>query len=79
MCSKDLSQLEAPYKPNEELVYRWLCSLAYGQFHMYELLNGTAWKIVLDNSFRSIIKTENFAPQVLNKNLNEESDIGRDC
>ena len=79
VCSKDLSQLETPYKPNEELVYRWLCSLAYGQFHMYELLNGTAWKIVLDNSFRSIIKTENFAPQVLNKNLDEESDIGRDC
>jgi hypothetical protein len=46
---------------------------------MYELLNGTAWKIVLDNSFRSIIITENSAPKVFSKNLDDESDVGHDC
>lgn len=55
VCSKDLSLIETPYKPDEQLVYKWLNSLAYGQFHIYELLNGTAWQTVIENGYRDTI------------------------
>lgn len=52
ISSTDLTQIENPPRPSEELVHRWLWSLAYGQFSSYELLTGQAWKIVLENDNR---------------------------
>lgn len=52
---QDLSKIETPYYPDEELVRKWCCSLAYGQFSMDEMLNGSAWKIVQDNKDREKI------------------------
>jgi hypothetical protein len=49
VCSNDLSQIETPVKPHEDVVYKWLSSVAYGQFTLDELLTGQAWQLVLEN------------------------------
>ena len=52
VSSTDLTQIENPPKPNEELIQRWLWSIAYGQFSLSELITGEAWKLVLENEQR---------------------------
>jgi len=42
----DLSQISKPFYPDEMLVKKHCCSLAYGQFTGEEISNGTAWKIL---------------------------------
>ena len=42
----DLTKIETPYYPDEMLVKRQCCSLAYGQFTYEEIINGTAWEIL---------------------------------
>lgn len=46
LANKDLSQIENPYRPDEALIYKHCCSLAYGQFTPDEISNGRAWKIL---------------------------------
>lgn len=46
VSSQDLSQIENPYYPNEDKLYAWGCHLAYGQFHVSELRNGKAKKLL---------------------------------
>ena len=53
--NKDLSMIETPNRPSEELVQKWLHSIAYGQFSLDEILTGQAWKLVLENAERSTI------------------------
>lgn len=45
----NLSLIESPYYPDEDFVQRWTHSLAYGQFHVDELANGTALLTMLDH------------------------------
>ena len=45
---QDLSQIEAPYYPEQDKLYAWASSLAYSQFHNTELANGSALKILQD-------------------------------
>lgn len=52
---KDLTQIENFDRPNEDLVYRWLCSIAYSQFSLEECITGKAWQMVLENELRSTI------------------------
>ena len=42
----DLSQISAPFYPDESLVQQHCASLAYGQFTGEEIVNGTAWKLL---------------------------------
>lgn len=52
---QDLSKIETPYYPDDELVRQWCCSLAYGQFTIEEMLYGQALKMVLENKEREQI------------------------
>lgn len=42
----DLSKLETPFVPDDDLRYKWACHLAYGQFHVNEMADGTAISIL---------------------------------
>jgi len=46
VSKQDLSLIEKPYYPDSDLVYRWGCSLAYGQFHSNELRSGKAKELM---------------------------------
>jgi len=50
VCDKDISLIEHPTVQEEDKIYKWACHLAYGQFHIDELANGTAYRILNENS-----------------------------
>ena len=55
VSSTDLTKIETPPMPDEELIQRWLWSIAYGQFSLNEILTGKAWRIVQENDNRSTL------------------------
>lgn len=46
---QDISKIETPYYPEEDKVRAWLHHLAYCQFHVDELKDGSAWRIINDH------------------------------
>ena len=44
--SQDLSQIETPYYPDQDKLYAWASSLAYGQVHIDEMKDGSALEII---------------------------------
>lgn len=50
--NKDLTQIENPNKPPEDVIQKWLNSIAYSQFSLSEIITGDAWKMVLENAQR---------------------------
>jgi hypothetical protein len=46
VCLQDLSKIETPYYPDKDKVYAWASHLAYGQYHIDELKNGDAWRLL---------------------------------
>lgn len=53
VASKDLSLIENPLKPHEDIIAKWLASIAYGQFSIDEIITGQAWNLVQENEQRS--------------------------
>jgi hypothetical protein len=45
LACTDLSQLANPYKPELQVIQKQSHSIAYGQFTINEITNGTAWKL----------------------------------
>ena len=43
---QDLTQIENPYYPTQDKLYSWASSLAYGQVHIDEMKNGSAFNII---------------------------------
>lgn len=43
---QDLSKINEPYYPDKDKLYAWGCHLAYGQFHVSEMKNGSVFKIL---------------------------------
>jgi hypothetical protein len=43
---QDLSQIETPLYADSDKLHAWACHLAYGQYHVDELKNGTAMKML---------------------------------
>lgn len=56
VVSKDLTQIENPYKPSTSLIAQWMRSLAYGQFSLDEIITGRAWELVQENLNRDYIQ-----------------------
>jgi len=48
VCDKNLSLLENPTVFDKDLIYRWACHLAYGQFHIDEFKDGSAHKLLYE-------------------------------
>ena len=46
VAGQDLSKINEPYYPNEDKLYAWGCHLAYGQFHMKEIISGQAKELI---------------------------------
>jgi len=44
-----LSKIDTPYYPEKDKVYQWACHLAYGQFHVSEMKDGSALRILENN------------------------------
>lgn len=43
---QDLSKINSPYYASSDKLHAWACHLAYGQFHVEELKNGTALQLL---------------------------------
>lgn len=50
VCDKDLSKIEDPTIHHIDKLTAWAHHLAYGQFHIDEFKNGTAWRILQNES-----------------------------
>jgi hypothetical protein len=46
VANTDLTKIHKPWYPDAEQVHAWACHLAYGQFHIDELADGTAARIL---------------------------------
>jgi len=46
VANTDLSKLEDPWFPDDDLRWAWLRHLSYGQFTYEEIANGVAWRIL---------------------------------
>jgi hypothetical protein len=52
VSSTDLTLIETPPRLHEDIVYKWLSSVAYGQYNLSEILTGKAWELVQENDQR---------------------------
>jgi hypothetical protein len=49
VASNDLTTIDSPIYADKDLIYKWACHLAYGQFHIQEMSNGTAIRMLKNN------------------------------
>ena len=48
VCDKELSLLETPTVQDEQKIHKWAHHLAYGQFHINEFKDGSAYKLLYE-------------------------------
>ena len=46
VANTDLSKIDNPFYPDNDLLMAWCHSMAYGQYHVRELKNGTAFRMM---------------------------------
>jgi hypothetical protein len=46
VANRDLSKIDNPFYPDQDLLMAWCHSMAYGQYHVRELKNGTAFRMM---------------------------------
>ena len=46
VANRDLAQIEKVFYPDQDLLMAWCHSMAYGQYHVRELQNGIAFKMM---------------------------------
>jgi hypothetical protein len=49
VASRDLSKIEDAFYPDHDLLMAWCHSMAYGQYHVKELKNGTAFRLMQES------------------------------
>jgi hypothetical protein len=49
VANRDLATIDDPWWPTDDQRHAWACHLAYGQFHIEEMANGTAARILEEN------------------------------
>jgi len=50
VCDKELSLIENPTLQDSDKIYKWACHLAYGQFHIDEFKDGSAYRILMNEN-----------------------------
>jgi hypothetical protein len=45
----DLAKIDNPFYPDRDLLDAWCHSMAYGQYHVKELANGTAFRMMQES------------------------------
>lgn len=50
VSEKQIVNIENPFMPDPDLVYTWASGLAYGQYHIDELKDGSAYKLIYEYS-----------------------------
>lgn len=53
VTTDDFSQIENPPRLDKDIIYKWLSSIAYGQFSLHEIITGKAWSLVQENEQRT--------------------------
>jgi hypothetical protein len=48
VCDKDLSLVENPTMQDKDKIYKWACHLAYGQYHIDEFKDGSAYRMLIN-------------------------------
>jgi hypothetical protein len=46
VANRELSKIENPFYPDQDLLMAWCHSMAYGQYHVRELKNGIAFRMM---------------------------------
>ena len=46
VANRDLAKIEKVFYPNQDLLMAWCHSMAYGQYHVRELKDGTAFRMM---------------------------------
>ena len=46
VANRDLAMIEKLFYPNQDLLMAWCHSMAYGQYHVRELKDGTAFRMM---------------------------------
>lgn len=50
VCDKDLRLIEDPTRQDMDKIHKWAHHLAYGQFHINEIKNGSAYRILMNEN-----------------------------